>query len=522
MDPPTILKVILGDNSCQRLTFSNGLPGSVSELVGEVQRQCGLDSNFRLQFMDELFGNEFMNLTSMDEVQNRSTIRVIHMTEASTSQCSTSAADLCPYISEESSSLSSGCVDTDILSSPDSSESSSSRSFWPSVFHVPKLSYDAELKLEQGNIAYKETGTLLTPDPKLKSNILEGLVQEIVRYKVYVTNKQFNTVGEALIAKHPCLTEKGSLTGYAGWKASLKNKLAIYRTHLRKLGCPEVMVNSLKHNPEGRASAAFGIKRPRRSEVNYCPPYPTGESDASLERVRVELLSDVKKRNNREVVKMKMEKTFAYRRYELIRDTPMIKDFQTRWPALFETSEINAEFKRITTIPLQSRFLSQLDVLSDKLLKPFEKRGGQIGKRLQSILTHMAEVDDVDVGRECVIKGLCVYLNEDPNSLVREYTADEAFQGSIEDTTVGIYIIKPDATSKPEDIGVVLEGQMILRDLDNVAFDAAMLFGLMYALDLNYPTELKYTFEVLQKVVMELDSNTLSKKAQVLKNRLCQ
>lgn len=41
-------------------------------------------------------------------------------------------------------------------------------------------------------------------------------------------------VGKALISKHPCLTEKGSLTGYAGWKDSLKNKLAIYRTHLRK------------------------------------------------------------------------------------------------------------------------------------------------------------------------------------------------------------------------------------------------------------------------------------------------
>lgn len=54
--------------------------------------------------------------------------------------------------------------------------------------------------------------------------------------------------------------------------------------------------------------------------------------------------------------------------------------------------QINAEFKRITTIPLQSRFLSQLDVLSDKLLKLFEKRGGQIGKQLQSNLAHMTQV----------------------------------------------------------------------------------------------------------------------------------
>ncbi|KAM9354214.1 uncharacterized protein KZ484_012402 [Pholidichthys leucotaenia] len=388
MDPPTILKVILGDNSSQRLTFQNGLPGSVNELVDEVQRQCGLDSDFRLQFMDALFGNEFMNLTSVDEMQNRSTIRVIPLTGASTPQSSTSAASLCSHVTEESTSVSDGCVDTDILSSTESSESPSSRSFWPSIFHVPQFSYDAELKLKQGNVAYRENGTLLIPDPKLKSNILEGLVQEIVRYKVYVTDKQFNTIGEALISKHPCLTEKGSLTGYAGWKPSLKNKLAIYHTHLRKLGCPEVMINSLKHKPEGKTSPAFGIKRPRWSEVNYCPPYPTGESDASFERVRVELLSDVKKRNNREVVKMKMEKTFAYRRYEVVCDTPMIKDFQARWPALFETSEINAEFKRITTVPLQSRFFSQLDVLSDKLLKLFEKRGGQIGKHLQSILAH--------------------------------------------------------------------------------------------------------------------------------------
>ncbi|CAB1438715.1 unnamed protein product [Pleuronectes platessa] len=117
-----------------------------------------------------------------------------------------------------------------------------------------------------------------------------------------------------------------------------------------------------------------------------------------------------------------------------------------------------------------------------------------------------------------------VYLNEDPVNLVREFVAeDEAiFEGAIEETTVGIYVVKHDATSQPEDIGIILEGQQILRDLNNVALAAAMLFGLMYAMNLNYPPELKYTFEVLQKVVMELDGNTLSKKTQVLKNRLCE
>ncbi|XP_062257564.1 uncharacterized protein LOC133966602 [Platichthys flesus] len=337
-------------------------------------------------------------------------------------------------------------------------------------------------------------------------------------------DKQFTNVGEALISKHPCLTERGSLTGYAGWKASLKNKLAIYRTQLRKLVFREVMVNSLKETPEGKPSAAFGIKKPKRSEVNYCPPYPIGETDVSLESLRVELLSDAKKRNNREVVRMKMEKTFAYRRYEVVRDTPMAQDFQTRWPALFDVNEINAEFKRITTMPLQSRFISQVDVLSDKLLKLFGKRGGQLGKLLQGILQNITQDDDVDVGRECFLKGLCVYLNEDPVNLVREFVAeDEAiFEGAIEETTVGIYVVKHDATSQPEDIGIILEGQQILRDLNNVALAAAMLFGLMNAMNLNYPPELKYTFDVLQKVVMELDGNTLSKKTQVLKNRLCE
>lgn len=70
------------------------------------------------------------------------------------------------------------------------------------------------------------------------------------------------------------------------------------------------------------------------------------------------------------------------------------------------------------------------------------------------------------------------------------------------------------------DLGVVLEGQMVLQDLTSVPYAAAMLLGLIYGLNLSYPFELRYTFEVLQKIILELDGNKLSNKIQTLKTKL--
>ena len=242
-----------------------------------------------------------------------------------------------PFSVNDSSSMSGASVDTDILSS---CEFTSSRSSWPAVFHLPKFSYDTELILQQANLAYVKNGTVLIPDPKLKSSILEGLVQEIVKYEVYVSDKEMDQVAQRLIKKHPCLTEKGSSTGCGGWKTSVKYKLSNYRTLLRKLGCPEVTVNSLKNKPARRRSAAFGVKKAKRAEVNFCPIYPSEETKESLEAMQKDLLSDLKKRNNREIMKKKVEKTFALRRHEVVRDAPMVEEFMARWPALFAVNEV--------------------------------------------------------------------------------------------------------------------------------------------------------------------------------------
>lgn len=120
------------------------------------------------------------------------------------------------------------------------------------MFHVPWFSYDTELQLDRANTAFKETGTLLNPDTKLKSAILYGLSEATVQYKVYLSDREFEDVVEALVSTHPCLKEPGSVTGYGGWKISLKYKLANYRMKPRRLGYPEVTVNALTHKPDGK------------------------------------------------------------------------------------------------------------------------------------------------------------------------------------------------------------------------------------------------------------------------------
>lgn len=128
------------------------------------------------------FGNDFMNLTSMDEVQNRRTIRVILL-------CCNRPSHLL-FMKTPPACL--VVVSTWTYYLHQNQTQSAQRHFGlvPSVF----------------------LGFALMQNSNLREPSLEGLVQEIVRYRVYVTDKQFDTVGKALISKHPFLTERGSLT----------------------------------------------------------------------------------------------------------------------------------------------------------------------------------------------------------------------------------------------------------------------------------------------------------------------
>ncbi|MED6265705.1 hypothetical protein CHARACLAT_028283 [Characodon lateralis] len=66
----------------------------------------------------------------------------------------------------------------------------------------------------------------------------------------------------------------------------------------------------------------------------------------------------------------------------------------------------------------------------------------------------------------------------------------------------------------------VLEANVVIRHLCYLPSTVMTLMGLMYVLNLNYPRDLKYTFEVIQHLFLGIGIDSCSARVRSLKNTL--
>lgn len=105
------------------------------------------------------------------------------------------------------------------------------------------------------------------------------------------------------------------------------------------------------------------------------------------------------------------------------------------------------------------------------------------------------------------------------SSVLFQVSEKEEAEHILQGTTMAIFIIR-DAQSAPKDIGIVLEGQEVVNNLPSVANAVAILLGLIYVLNMEYPKTLKQTFEYIQKVFMELDPKSMTTNVKKLYDQL--
>lgn len=84
---------------------------------------------------------------------------------------------------------------------------------------------------------------------------------------------------------------------------------------------------------------------------------------------------------------------------------------------------------------------------------------------------------------------------------------------------VGIAMVKEEDII---DVLVVLEAAVILSNLRDVSSAISMLMGLLFALNIDYPKELKDIFEVIQNILMNIGGRQCISLVHGLRNRLLQ
>ncbi|CAL9688545.1 unnamed protein product [Knipowitschia caucasica] len=226
-------------------------------------------------------------------------------------------------------------------------------------------------------------------------------------------------------------------------------------------------------------------------------------------------------------VESKMEMTFSLRRKEIVMEEPLVLDVQRQWPALFLPEQISAEFFRITQTHLMNRFFSSLDEYAPKIIRLYRARAALWGKDMKTLLENLDDqtTEVLAHRKSAALKGLPLIMRDESKSFLRTCLDMQPRENHVGGMKMGVLTIVEDDVGTVDSIPnarfftVVLEEQIVIDEVSDLPTAVALLFGLVYALNMAYPKELKYTFETIQKLFMCLDTKC-SARVQTFKNKM--
>nr|XP_040056863.1 uncharacterized protein LOC120833632 isoform X2 [Gasterosteus aculeatus aculeatus] len=236
-------------------------------------------------------------------------------------------------------------------------------------------------------------------------------------------------------------------------------------------------------------------------ELSHFPAYTNNVcafDQAALEACK-DLVDEMQKRTNGPLVKQKMDQTFALRRKEVVESEPAI------------STMVFMEFSRIVGKNLKTEFYESIDRHSPRVLELFGSKRGNVGQ------TNTTEPT------EC--QRASYHPGDNPTDVFKA-----GFESDDEDSfchpDIGRLLIEREGavlTSSqhlsPASLEIIIEGEVVMDNIQDLPKAMCILFGLMYALHLNYPKTMKLTFQFIQQVLLLLGHTDLKPKLQTLKNQ---
>ncbi|GAA6104112.1 uncharacterized protein LOC122145523 [Tachysurus ichikawai] len=159
------------------------------------------------------------------------------------------------------------------------------------------------------------------------------------------------------------------------------------------------------------------------------------------------------------------------------------------------TLKVCAEFYRITQANLKSTFLSSLDEYAPKMIMLYRSRGGAYGDEMKTLLDQLEQASDVLAQRKATaLKGLPLFLREKSGNFLKSCLDTDPEDTHTKGMKMGVLTVIEDdvATilSNPNVrcLSVIVEEQVVLDNVQDFHTAVALLFGLIYAINITVAT----------------------------------